>query len=167
MKSYAYNRGYSTTDEIFQNCYFKAYLADIESLKNVALIFWNSYASSNQKQIIDGKLSDTHVVYFNELTMEMFEKHFNINWQIRLYLYTRILEENIKITQNKFEILYTEAVKINKFSDLDNSVRYINQKIQELSPVQQETSYHLTTPDAIIKMLSGELPPLPVEGINF
>ena len=55
MRSYAKKRGYFSLNEIFDKCYFKAYTADLESLKNVVLMFWNSYAHNSQVQIVDKK----------------------------------------------------------------------------------------------------------------
>ena len=71
--------------------------------------------------------------YLNEISMEVFESMYNINWQLRLYLYTRLLEDTVQITQNKFENLYNESIKINKFSDSVNSLKFINQKKSEVN----------------------------------
>lgn len=167
MKSYARKRGYSSTQNIFDNCYFKAYKADLDSLKNVVLGFWNSYAFYNRSQIINNNSSKTQKIYYNQLTLESFEKLFNVNWQLRLYLYSRILESKVKINQNKFENLYNECIKINKFIDTDNSLLFINQKLLEIKKFDESDKTFLTNEDLRIKLISESIDPLPVEGINF
>ena len=168
MKAYAKMRGYFTIDQIFEQCYFKAYTADLEALKNMAIIFWNTYAANNKAQIVNNKNNlSTEVIQYNELTTETFEQFYNINWQIRLYLFVRILEEKINTTQNKFENLYQEAIKINKYSDITNCLTYINQKILELLPTEEQIPNHLTAPDLTVRLLKNQIEPLPVSGINF
>lgn len=167
MKKYASNRGYNTIEEVFDKCYFKAYKADIDSLKNVVLTFWNSFCVLQRSQIINTDKLATNTIYYNQLTMDSFEQQFNINWQLRLYIYTRILEEKISVTQNKFENLYKEAIKINKFSNTEKAIQYISEKISELIAPVDITPSHLTSADLTVKMVTKLVEPLPVEGITF
>lgn len=167
MKEYARSRGYISLEDIFNKCYFKAYKADLDSLKNVVLGYWNSYCFSTKSQIINANNLTTHKVYYNQLNMETFEQLFNINWQIRLYLYTRILEDRVHITQNKFESLYNESTKINKFFDTENALLFINQKVEQLKTVRDQQPTYLTSEDLRISMLTQTIDPLPVEGLTF
>lgn len=167
IKSYARGRGYSTLQSIFDNCYFIAEKADIDSLKNVVLSFWNSYSFANKSKIINSNKLETHKVYYNQLTMDVFETLFNINWQIRLYLYIRVLESKIVLSQNRFENLYNESIKINQFVNTENAVKYINTKIIEFTPETDEIETYLTNADLTIKLLSDRIEPLPTEGIIF
>ena len=167
MKMYARSRGYSSLQSIFDNCYFIAEKADIDSLKNVVLSFWNSYSFANRSQIVNSNKLETRKVYYNQLTMDTFEQLFNINWQIRLYLYIRILESKLTLNQNKFEMLYNESIKINHFSNTENAIKYINTKIVELTPQIEESETYLTSADLTIKMLASSIDPLPTEGIIF
>lgn len=151
MKKYIEPYGIRTTDEIFDNFYFKAYTADLESLKNVVLSFWNGYSSiiaDNEKTEIIKNCGSlfTEVNNLNQLNIETFEQYFNINWQLRLYCYTRILEERIKVTQNKFEIIHKESCLINKLYGTEKSLFYINSKINEFKSSDLQKRLDLTNP---------------------
>ncbi len=171
-KKYASNYGLTNTQQIFDTCYHKAYKADLDSLKNVVLSFWNTFAgnkgfSSNTTNIPDCKNLFVEISQINQLEMPAFEKYFNMDWQLRLYLFSRILEEKIDITQNKFETLYNESININNFYDTEESLRFINKKVQELLDQKLSKQETLTSIDAVIKILSTQAKYLPFEGINF
>lgn len=138
MQKYMEPYGVKTTNQIFDNFYFKAYTADLESLKNVILSFWNGYASivvDNQKteliESCNSMFAETNTL--RQIDIATFEKYFDINWQLRLYLYIRILEEKFNITQNKFEYLHKESCTINKVYGTEKSLFYINTKLQEFN----------------------------------
>jgi hypothetical protein len=172
MQKYAENYGLMSVDQIFSTCYYTAYTADLESLKNVILSFWNSFAASQGDTTTDNKIVGCKNVFveistLNQLNIETFEQYFNVNWQLRMYLYTRILEERLDVTQNKFESLHQESCTINKFYDTEKSLLFINEKISELRSLNSKQPEMLTTPDAVVKLLSSQITALPVEGINF
>lgn len=171
-RKYAENYNLFSTDQILETCYHKAYTADLESLRNVMLSFWNSFAAKQSSvtkslEIPNCKNAFTEHTILNQLDIRTFEKHFDVNWQIRLYLFSRILEEKLKITQNKFELLYLDALNINNLHNTEKALEYVNIKMRELSLKNKVSTNNLTTPDAVVKLLSGQIADLPTEGINF
>ena len=172
MLKYMKSAGVTRPDEVFEKMYFKAYTVDLESLKNVILSFWNSFAATNgtlTKITEAAKCSNLfiEVSEVNQLDIKTFENHFNVNWQLRMYAFTRILEERLNITQNKFDNLCSEMQKINKYYDTEKALLFINEKIQELHAREKKNLSELTSPDAVVKLLSSQVIQLPTEGINF
>jgi len=171
-KKYTSNYGLTNTQQIFDTCYHKAYEADLDSLKNIVLSFWNTYVSErgivkNAQNIPGCKNLFIEISEINQLELSSFEKYFNIEWQLRLYLFTRVLEEKLQITQNKFETLYNECININNYYNTDESLKFINKKVQELLDQKLNKQENLTSIDEVIKMLASQTKYLPYEGINF
>ena len=57
--------------------------------------------------------------------------------------------------------------KINKYYDTEKALLFINEKIQELHAREKKNLSELTSPDAVVKLLSSQVIQLPTEGINF
>ncbi len=172
MLRYASNYNLNNKQEIFDNLFHKAHEADIDSLKNLILSFWNGFAASTKKtnsaiDIKNCKNVFQEQNYMKQLSISTFETFFNINWQLRFYLYTRILEEKLDIQQNKFEYLHQESCKINKYYGIVKAADYINQKILEIIATNMTKPESLTNPDAVVKLLSEEKFKTPVQGLIF
>lgn len=159
MLSYAKNYGYNNVEAVFQNCYHEAYKTDLTVLKTIFINFWNAY-SNNAKIVIKTDFAKncdrlfTESIKLQPLSLETFDMYFSTNWLLRLYLYTRYLEEKIDITQNKFETLYSEACKINNFIDLENSLLFINTKIYDLAQKNSVKQEELTTNMSLDRLVS-------------
>lgn len=171
MKKYAKNYNLNSTEQILDTCYHKAYTADLDTLNNILLSFWNSYVaeqgvSTQVRSIQNCASAFSEVSALNQLTIDNFTKYYNTNWQLRLYFFTRILEEKINITQNKFEILYGECITINKMYDTNKALEYINKKLSELVSREKKTA-GLTTEEEVIKVISQQVRKLPQEGLIF
>jgi hypothetical protein len=174
MKKYAANRGLENIDKIFEELYYKAYEADTESFVNIIISFWNWYVTSEeslttQRDRVNHIDLFTQVNSLNQISFDSFNRYFDINWQLRFYLYIKIIEEKIKTTQNKFELIFKEACLLNKYKDIYVSLAYINEKIKELSKQElMPNDDSLTDPNALLRMLStGLTRELPVEDITF
>lgn len=172
MKKYLNKYNIETTQQIFTDMYHKADEVDIESLTNVVLAFWNTFASrvgGSQKNIREVKCLNLfkEINTYNQLTYENFTKYFNINLQIRMYLFTRVLEERLNITQSRFENIFEECRTINKYFGMQKCMEFINSKIKELIDASKPEAVNLTSAEEVIKMLSRQKPDIPTEGINF
>lgn len=172
MKKYLDTYKIENTDQIFNDLYHRADLVDIDSLTNVMLAFWNTYAARavgnniNPREIKCINLFK-EVNSYNQLTIDTFTKYFNINMQIRMYLFTRVHEERLNITQNKFEVIYEESCVINKYYSKEKCIEYINTKIREMLDAKNLEQKKLTSPEEVIRMLSSQPNTIPTEGINF
>lgn len=169
-KKYALQYDLKSKEEIYDVCYHKAYIADLESLKNIIVIFWNNYVNkkqySNVSQDTTNCLSTINEMSkMHQIDVNLFDMYFNINWQLRLYLYSKILEENIKIPQTKFEVIHQEAIKINSAYGKLDSVLFINNKIEELKdrinkkidPLTSEKEFYRLINEQVISFEEPEI----------
>lgn len=172
MKGYASRYGLTSTDDIFEKLYHIALSADLLSMKNVIITFWNNYAASRGTNITQDTVRGCDKMFaqvssLQQITPELFDTYFSINWQLRMYLFIRIHEAKLNITQNKFEIMCEESYRINKYNSTNNALIYINSKVQELASQQAAKHDPLTTPDEVIRMLSRQILAAKKEIINF
>jgi hypothetical protein len=172
MKKYYNQYGYETVDDVFANFYHVAYYSDLDILKNMLVSFWNTYANkqtyvAEQKEISGCSSLFAQVNTYNQISADTFDSIFNKSWIIRFYLFIKTFENNLSINQNKFEIIYNEAVKLDKYVDEKNMLDYIDRKMQELSTRGKQQNFRLTTADEMLKMLSEQQKPSIAEGINF
>jgi len=172
LKNYYRRYNFENVDSVINNCYHVAYYSDIEVLKNVLVSFWNSYANNVGLSISQRETSGcsslfAEITSFNQIDVATFEKVYSKNWLIRVYLFIKCFENGLSITQNAFEIIYREAIKLNEHVDENNMLDYIDRKMQELSSRGKSRTLNLTTPDEMIKMLGEQKQPSIAEGINF
>ena len=172
MKDYYKRYKFYSVDDVFANCYHVAHYIDLNELKNLIIAFWNTFAK-NEGMSLNVKQKEKCSALFVEenelkqLDVQVFEKTYGINWLIRLYIFLKIHEYKISINQNNFEIIYTEAIKINQYINEKNCIDYINRKIQELIGPDLGNLEQLTSPEEIVKMLSLMQSPIFSEGISF
>lgn len=172
LKNYYRRYNFENVDGIINSCYHIAYYSDLEVLKNVLVSFWNSYANNvglsvSQKEIAGCSSLFAEVTSFNQIDVNTFEKVYSKNWLIRIYLFIKVFENGLNITQNAFEIIYREAIKLNEYVDEGNMLGYVDRKMQELSSRGKIKTLNLTTADEMIKMLREQKQPSLAEGINF
>lgn len=172
MLEYAQKYNLKNKEEIYNNCYHKAYKVDLENLINVVITLWNLLASRLKTQTIatDSTMCaavDRHTYELPQLDVKMFNHYFPITWQIRFYAYTRILEEKFYYPQEKFEILYKEACNINSLFGIEESLRYINTKILEFADRIEKKDYSLTSETEFSKLLLGQVNLVTKEELHF
>lgn len=172
MKDYYRRYNLENVDEVLSTCYHVAYYSDLEILKNNIVSFWNTYAnkenfSTEQSQMAGCSSLFAEINSYNQIDVESFDKNYNINWLIRLYLFIKVYEFAISMTQNNFEIIYNESIKLNAYSGQDVMLDYVDRKMQELSSRGKQQKTILTSPDEAIKMVSSQSRPSAAERINF
>ncbi len=173
MQDYYKKYNFNSVDDVFANCYHIAYLTDLKTLRNLLISFWNSFVSVYPVSI-SGKQQENCSSIFVEvnnlkpINEKVFESHYNINWLLRLYLFIKIHEYNIIISQNVFENIYNEAININKFVDTENCLDYINKKIDSLTKKINPNTLRLTSPEEMARIISSSSDRyLNTEGVNF
>lgn len=168
-----YNKyGFKNVDDVFAKCYHIAYYSDLETLKNILISFWNTFANkvgstSQQLELPNCSGMFAQINTFNQLDVKTFDYVVNINWLLRLYIFIKINENNIELTQNNFEIIFKEAVHLNEYADQESAVEYINRKIEDLLKSNNREKFMLTTADQMIKILSLENLSQIATGVNF
>lgn len=160
-KKYIEKYRFKNLNEIYTSCYFKAYKADLENLNNLLLTFWNNYAAKYSSAIVKVESSSCMKVFNENVSLkqiieEKYNKIFNINWQLRFYFYCRILEEKLFISQEKFEALHSDACKIYKLYSEEESLKFINIKINEISERFKTNSYELTSESEFYRLLEQQ-----------
>lgn len=168
-----YNKyGIKNTDDLFQNYYLLAMNSDINTLISVLVGFWNAYTEErsvaiNTSEIPNCKNLFAQVYSNKKITSADFVKHFSINWVIRFYLFIRLIESGVKVTQNKFESIYSDAVKINTYVDIVQATQYINSTIIELKNDESVSVSDLTKADEVAIVLNEQAKKLPYGGFSF
>jgi hypothetical protein len=172
MKDYCKRYNLLSVDQVFQKAYHTAYYSDLEVIKSILIGFWNTYANSavysaSQKELQGCNNLFAEINTYNQLDTQTFDVAYGKNWLIRFYLFTKVHENELKITQNIFEILYQEAIKLNEYSGESVMLDYVDRKMYELSTRGKRQRNQLTTADEMVKMLSLQEQPSIAEGINF
>lgn len=155
MKKYMSFYDIYSAQQMFEKYYHNTYEADIESLKSIILIFWNKFTATNSftktTEVLNCKNIFIESGNFADLTQQNFDLHYSSDWIIRLYCYTRILEEKLNLTQNKFESIYEEAIKINNYFNTLQAVKFINTRIKDMIENEKNVD-HLTDKEQIAKI---------------
>jgi hypothetical protein len=159
MVDYYRRYGIADLDDLFKRFYFNTYEADLEINKNVIVSYWNTYVEQNSYTKLDlvrDGCSKIYSSYFqNEgLTVDNFDRYFNIGWQLRFLLYIKLLEMDIRITQNNFETLYEQLLKINKYVDTKSALTFLNNKIFELMGKQEKLFSSLTQTSEVDRVIA-------------
>ena len=172
MQDYYKKYSIKSTNDIFGSLYHRAQESDIEVLKNVLLSFWNTFASENslntKNELVGGcdKLF-SHVTTNSQINFQTFTGHFKQEWFIRFYLYTKALESKLNITQNKFENIYHQSLKLNKYVSESACANYISSQITQIQSRNATKKEDLTDIDIVVKLIEQQKQELPAEGINF
>jgi len=172
MADYYKVYGLKSADDVLNKFYFKAHESDIETLKSVLLSFWNAYVKNNVLNIkadFVGKCDKlfASVSINSQAQMSKFLQTYNDEWFIRFYTYIKILEANINISQSKFEAMYLEAVKLNKYVDMAAATEYIVKQITLSQRKQPQESSGLTDLQELITVLAQQQEKQPYQGIIF
>ena len=172
MADYYKVYGLKSADDVLNKFYFKAHESDIETLKSVLLSFWNAYVKNNvlnTKADFADKCGNlfTSMSTNSQLQMSKFLQTYNDEWFIRFYTYSKILESGVDISQSKFESIYIEAVKLNKYIDSAAATEYVIKQIVSLQSKQPKVQTRLTDLQELITVLAQQREQQPSEGIIF
>ena len=172
LKQYYSLYNLNSVDDIFTKCYHVAYLADLDVLKNVLIGFWNSYCNTNnltvtQREQFNCKNLFAEVTSLHQLDVATFDKIYGIEWLLRVYLLIKIYENKIVIEQNKFENIFNETIKLNKYVDQDAALIYVDRKMSEFTSSMVLKTNTLTSPEEMIKMLGMQSPYTTATELNF
>jgi hypothetical protein len=154
MKDYQRRYGITNTDDLYKKLYAPVYLYDLE-VNRVALIsMWNRFARENIYNLKTEKLEGcsklfSTVTNYSQINEEIFNYHFNLNWQLRLLLFCKVNELDLKITQSNFENIYAELKKDNQYYGLDSALKNLNSRLVNLVRLQQENISNLTNPNIL------------------
>jgi hypothetical protein len=168
MLDYSSRYRLSSQSQIFSSVYHKVYETDIDMLKTTILSFYNTLVSS-QQQIESVNIKNLlDVKRLAPATEELLNLQYSDEYFIRLYLYIKLLEERVVISQREFEIYYVEAIKLNKFIDTKQSLSFINQKVIQLSTEQKRSDKPaLTDPEDLVRLLEQQREQHSAEQIRF
>lgn len=172
MLEYAMNYNLKSKEEIFNTCYHKAYSADLDNLINLLIVMWNIVASKDGIQVVSKESSicsktDVHSYKLQQLTRTTFNHYYSIVWQIRFYMYTKILEEKVYFPQEKFESFYIETCNVYKIHGIEEALRYVNVKIHEYMDRISQKQRRLTTASEFDKLLLGQVDLNTKEELHF
>lgn len=159
MVEYYKKFGLQTSDDVLNKLYHVAYEADIESLTNILISFWNLFVDENPINTTAVDLPECGAIKLGfsvnkKIDKQIFDKFFNINWKLRFYILTKIYEFNLNVTQNKFDSLYHESIKINNYYGLNNTLQKINNDLKFLKNLSKPENLSLTQEDFIAKVTS-------------
>jgi len=157
MIKYYNNYGIQSTKDLFEKAYHKAYLSDLETNKNVLIVFWNRFVKENKltftsKDVINCRQLLNSVSTIEQLSIENFDTNYNIDWQLRFLLFIKLNENNINVSQTSFENLHFQLMQINKFYGSDVAAKFINDKVLELEKMQETKKIDLTTSNVATKL---------------
>lgn len=154
MLTYAKRYGANSTDEIHQSFYHIAYETDLEVLRNLVVGLWNLYVSE-EKLAIQSKEANTCTGTFVEIslrqqiTTDVFDRYFSKDYLLRMYFFIKAYEYNLQLTQNIFNSIVQESIKINKYYGQLASLNYLNSKINQYMPTKIAEKNNLTGADAL------------------
>jgi hypothetical protein len=172
MKSYYGAYSLKSPDDVFDKLYYKTYFSDLDTLKNILLSFWNGWVSETSLIISNDFMGNCDKLFSNSyinypISFETFTNHFPEEWFIRLYLYLKITENRLNISQNKFESMYMQALKLKNYAGEESMLTYINTNIvsmtQKISPKKQS----LTDSELVVRLVEQQIAEQPYEGLIF
>jgi hypothetical protein len=135
MGFYMNKRGTTDSRDMFNKYFYKAYLNEIEIIKNLFFNFYNVYVtnipSATTTKRSGGK---TKAAFINrELISNVeFSKIDDLYW-LRIYAFLRAKEMKCGLNQTQFDDLVTKAFDLRKGLDLFSSLGYINKQVKMFS----------------------------------
>jgi hypothetical protein len=172
MHDYYLRYGFRNIDDLFNRGYNIAYKTDINSLKNIFINFWNRYVSSvgtvgTAREKMGCKSLFADVVSLQQMSQDSFSLYFNDSWLIRLYVYSRMMEEDLHISQSLFEEIVEKATKMFVYVSSDSAAEYIWKRIASLKPKKNTPNSLLTEEEFHSKLVSSQLEHGPLDLFSF
>ena len=132
MKKYMYNSGVDT-DDIFDKYYEKTHHHDIDTLKVELYEFYREYTEAYptyQKVTPTNHSTITCNFKRKEISKQQFEKEYDMDFWLKLYLNIRTKEEQINMGQSQFNAKVLRAQKLFQYRGLTSALDYINMEVR-------------------------------------
>lgn len=138
MSQYMSKYNIKSMPQLFDEYYVKAYLDDIDQLKEIMYTFYSYYVRldpSFQKVewCTEGQKVMTSTVFRRPAHKEAFFLKYGERFWMRIWFLMRTSELDIKISDKKSNSLLTTAYKIQKTLDLSSAMDYLNSNLNTLS----------------------------------
>ena len=91
-----------------------------------------------------------------KINRENFDRIFNMSWKLRFYTMMKIYENNLNISQNKFDAIHSEAVKLNNYYSLDLALQKINNDVKDLKNKNKIQLTQVETSDRMMEILTKQ-----------
>jgi hypothetical protein len=136
MKKYYEPYGLIDKEDIFKKLYFHPYESDKKALRAIIISFWNTYVEKAETVVEVDSINNCdkhHYTISRPLGVEesLFDRYYGDPWFIRLFIYLRVLESNIEITQTNFESFVNQALMLAKYNGETASNEYIANRINK------------------------------------
>jgi hypothetical protein len=162
IKSYYQQSNLKSVDEVFDKCYSVGYLTDIYSIKNIVLSFWNTYVTRagtvvSAKEKMGCSSLFAEVTTLHQIDPEHFNLYFDDSWLLRLYVYSRLIEEDIHINQSMFEEIVEKTIKLHAHVSRDAAAEYVFKSVRALRNQQSPKKVLLTDADLTAKLIRSQV----------
>jgi hypothetical protein len=162
MKSYYQQKNLNSIDEIFDNYYSVGYITDIYSIKNILISFWNTYVSRigtvvTTREKVGCSSLFAEVTELRPIDVNNFNLYFDDSWLLRLYVYSRLMEEDVHIKQSIFEEIVEKTIKLYTYTSRDAASQYVFKRVRELRQQQSPKKVLLTDADLTAKLIRSQV----------
>jgi len=135
MEIYMSKRGITDSRDMFDKCFYRTYLNEIDIIKNMFFNFYSVYvanAPTVTKMVSDGDHIRAAFITREPITNAQFSKMDDLYW-IRVYTFLRAKEMKCGLNQVQFDELVTKAFDLKNGLDFFASLRYINKQVKMFS----------------------------------
>jgi len=135
MKKYMSNAGISTED-LFEKYYEKSHHHDIQTLKVELYEFYKQYVQvypTFQRVTPTRHSTKVCLIKREAISKAEFEKRYDMNFWIKLYLYLRTKESNLNMGKSQFDAKMRHAQKLFQYKGLTEATDYINMEIRRFT----------------------------------
>jgi len=135
MQFYMSKNGIIDSQDMFDKCFFRTYLNEIEIIKNMFFNYYNIYVTNapTATKIVnrDGR-TRASLITREPITNAQFSKIDDLYW-IRVYTFLRAKEMKCGLNQVQFDELVTKAFDLKNGLDFFASLGYINKQVKAFS----------------------------------
>ena len=135
MQFYMSKNGIIDSQDMFDKCFFRTYLNEIEIIKNMFFNYYNIYVTNapTATKIVnrDGH-TRASLITREPITNAQFSKIDDLYW-IRVYTFLRAKEMKCGLNQVQFDELVTKAFDLKNGLDFFASLGYINKQVKMFS----------------------------------
>ena len=135
MQFYMNNNDIIDSRDMFDKCFLRSYLNELEIIKNMFYNFYNTYANSAPSVSKMTKGRNKVIASFitrEPISSTEFSKIDDLYW-LKIYTFLRAKEMKCGLNQTQFDDLVTKAFDLRKGLDLFSSLGYINKQVKMFS----------------------------------